>query len=60
MKFTTNVGTTDRMLRIVVGIILIALAVTGIWSPWGWIGVLPLVTGFLKVCPAYSIFGIKT
>jgi hypothetical protein len=60
MKFTTNVGTTDRMFRIVVGIILIALAVTGIWSPWGWIGVLPLVTGFLKVCPAYSIFGIKT
>lgn len=60
MKFTTNVGATDRMIRIVVGIALIGLAMSGIWSPWGWIGVVLLVTGFVKFCPAYTLFGMKT
>jgi len=55
-----NVGTIDRTLRIVVGLALIALAATGIVGVWGWIGVVPLVTGIFKFCPAYAIFGMST
>lgn len=55
-----NVGGMDRVLRIVVGVVLITLAATGVVGAWGWIGVLPLVTGLFRVCPAYSLLGIKT
>jgi len=55
-----NVGGMDRVLRIVVGVALITLAATGVVGAWGWIGVLPLVTGLFRVCPAYSLLGIKT
>jgi hypothetical protein len=58
MKF--NVGTPDRILRIVVGLILIGLAASGTIGVWGWIGVVPLVTGAIKFCPAYAIFGAST
>ena len=60
MKFTTNVGSVDRIIRIVLGLALIALAVTGVFSPWGYIGVILVVTAFLKFCPAYAIVGMKT
>ncbi len=55
-----NVGNTDRALRIIAGVILITLAATGIFAPWGWIGVIPLVTGLIKICPLYSILGMNT
>lgn len=55
-----NVGGIDRILRIVVGIVLIALALTGVVGVWGWIGVVPLATGALGWCPAYLPLGIKT
>ena len=55
-----NVGTLDRSLRIGAGLILIALAATGTVGPWGWIGIVPLGTGLLSWCPAYTLFGIKT
>ena len=55
-----NVGGLDRTLRIVSGIILITLAATGIFSPWGWIGVIPLVTGIFKFCPLYPLLGVST
>jgi len=55
-----NVGGMDRVLRIVVGVALITLAATGVVGAWGWIGVLPLATGLFRVCPAYSLLGIKT
>ena len=57
---SANVGTVDRILRIVVGIILIALVFVGPHTPWGWIGVIPLVTGIAGFCPAYSAFGLNT
>jgi len=60
MKFTTNVGSTDRIIRIIAGIVLLALTLTGTIGLWGWIGVVPLVTAFLKFCPAYSILGVRT
>ncbi len=59
----TNTGTLDRGLRIAAGIALIALialAATGTVGAWGWIGVVPLATGLLGWCPAYTLFGIKT
>lgn len=55
-----NVGTIDRILRIVIGLVLIGLAATGGIGAWGWIGLLPLLTGIVRICPAYSILGVKT
>lgn len=55
-----NVGGLDRTLRIIVGLALIVMAVTGTIGAWGWIGVLPLATGLMKTCPMYSIFGFST
>ena len=57
---TANVGNLDRTLRIVGGIALIALAATGTIGVWGYIGVVPLLTGLMRTCPAYSIFGINS
>lgn len=61
---TANEGTLDRIIRVVVGLVLIASPL-GLYGPdyaslWGWIGVVPLVTGIVGVCPAYSLIGIKT
>jgi hypothetical protein len=55
-----NEGTIDRILRVLVGIALISLVFVGPKTPWGWIGVVPLVTGLVGVCPLYSILGINT
>ncbi|CAG9182297.1 MULTISPECIES: YgaP family membrane protein [Cupriavidus] len=55
-----NVGTLDRTLRIVIGLALIVLAATGHIGAWGWIGIVPLATGILRICPAYSLLGVKT
>lgn len=55
-----NSGGADRILRVVVGLILVALAATGMVGAWGWIGLLPLVTGAFGFCPAYTLLGINT
>lgn len=55
-----NVGTIDRVLRIVAGLVLIALAATGTVGWWGWLGVVPLLTGLIGGCPAYSLLGVNT
>jgi hypothetical protein len=55
-----NVGTIDRVLRIVAGIALIALAATSTIGPWGYIGVVALLTGVFRFCPAYPLLGINT
>lgn len=56
----TNVGTIDRTLRILAGLVLIALAATGTVGWWGWLGVVPLLTGIFRTCPAYSVLGVNT
>ena len=56
----TNVGTIDRTLRILAGLVLIALAATGTVGWWGWLGVIPLMTGLFRTCPAYSMLGVNT
>lgn len=59
-----NEGMVDRGLRVIVGLVLIAAALGLLGSSyttvWGWIGVIPLVTGLIGMCPVYSILGINT
>lgn len=55
-----NVGGLDRGLRIGGGLALLALAATGTVGAWGWIGALPLATGLLRTCPAYTLLGFDT
>ena len=55
-----NVGNMDRMLRIGAGVALIALAATGVVGFWGYIGIVPLLTGVFRFCPAYRLLGMNT
>jgi hypothetical protein len=55
-----NEGTIDRALRIIAGLGILSLVFVGPQTPWGWIGLVPLVTGLVGVCPVYSILGIRT
>lgn len=56
----TNVGGIDRVLRIAVGALLIVATLLGLIGAWGWIGVVPLLTGVFRFCPAYLPFGFRT
>lgn len=56
----TNVGGVDRILRIVLGVALIALTLTGTIGIWGWIGVVPLLTAALGFCPLYTVLGFSS
>ena len=55
-----NVGNADRYIRIIAGIVLIGLTLTGAIGQWGWVGVIPLLTGIFRYCPAYSLVGCKS
>jgi len=55
-----NMGTIDRAIRMVAGLVLVALAIAGVVGAWGYIGIVPLLTGVVGGCPAYSLFGIST
>ena len=55
-----NVGGIDKIVRIIAGLVLISLVFVGPQTPWGWIGVVPLLTGLMGWCPAYLPFGIST
>ena len=55
-----NVGGIDRILRILVGAVLIGLVVTGQIGWWGWLGVIPLATGLIGWCPPYAMLGFST
>jgi hypothetical protein len=57
---TRNVGQTERLIRIVAGLGLLYLAATGQYTPWTWLGVVPLLTGLIGWCPPYALFGINT
>ncbi|WP_341684752.1 DUF2892 domain-containing protein [Limnohabitans sp.] len=56
----SNVGGMDRIVRIVVGLVMIGLTLAGQIGAWGWIGIVPLATGALGWCPPYSLLGINT
>ena len=55
-----NVGTVDRVVRILVGLGLIGAAASGAVGAWGYIGIVPLATGVFRFCPAYLPFGLST
>jgi len=59
-----NVGQADKVIRIVAGAALLVLTFVGPFTatlyPWGLLGIVPLVTGLIGWCPAYSLFGIRT
>jgi hypothetical protein len=55
-----NEGTVDRVLRVSAGVILIALAATNVVGAWGYIGVVPLLTGAIGMCPVYTLLRINT
>ena len=55
-----NVGGVDRIGRIAVGAVLLIATAMGMLPVWGWIGVIPLATGLLNWCPAYSLFGFNS
>ncbi|MBT8442485.1 MAG: DUF2892 domain-containing protein [Gammaproteobacteria bacterium] len=58
--FKKNEGTIDRILRIILGLGLLSIVFVGPQTPWGWIGLVPLVTGIAGSCPVYSIFRLNT
>jgi hypothetical protein len=55
-----NEGTLDRVLRVILGLVLISLVFVGPQTVWGWVGVVPLLTGLVGYCPLYSVLGIRT
>lgn len=56
----TNVGSIDRLARVVIGLLLITLAAMGSIGAWGWIGIVPLATAAFGFCPLYSVLGLST
>lgn len=56
----TNEGSIDRALRIIVGLGVLSLAFIGPQTPWGYIGIVPILTGLIGWCPAYTLLGINT
>ncbi|MBK0392528.1 DUF2892 domain-containing protein [Ramlibacter sp. CrO1] len=56
----TNVGIVDRTVRVVAGLLLLWLMMDGRIGPWGWLGLIPLITGVAGVCPLYGALGIST
>jgi len=55
-----NEGSIDRILRVILGLALISIVFVGPQTPWGWIGVVPLITGLVGICPLYAILGLNT
>jgi hypothetical protein len=55
-----NEGTVDRILRVLVGIVILSLAFVGPKTPWAYLGIVPLLTGAIGFCPLYAILGINT
>jgi len=55
-----NVGGIDKILRIIVGLVLLSLVFIGPQTVWGWVGIVPLFTGLFGMCPLYKILGLNT
>ncbi|MEM9426496.1 MAG: DUF2892 domain-containing protein [Pseudomonadota bacterium] len=60
MDFSRNMGSADKIARLVLGALLIVLALTGTIGVWGWLGIILVATAFLNFCPLYRIVGFKT
>lgn len=55
-----NVGSTDRAIRVIAGLLLVLLAAVGYIGSWGWLGVVLIATGIIRFCPLYPLLGIRT
>ncbi len=55
-----NVGTADKWIRIVIGLVLISLVFVGPKTAWGWIGIIPLATALINFCPIWAVLKIST
>ncbi len=55
-----NIGSIERVVRIIAGLAILSLAFIGPQSPWAYLGIIPLLTGFIGWCPPYALFGIST
>lgn len=55
-----NVGNIERIIRIIAGGIILSLAFVGPATPWGYLGIVPLLTGLIGWCPPYALLGIST
>lgn len=56
----TNEGNLDRIIRVILGIALLSMVFIGPATPWGWVGLVPLITGALGFCPLYKLIGLNT
>jgi hypothetical protein len=57
---TTNVGSIDRIARVLIGVLLLALTAMGTIGVWGWIGIVPIATAAFGFCPLYTLLGFNT
>lgn len=55
-----NVGSLERVIRIIAGIAILSLAFVGPQSPWAYLGIIPLATGLIGWCPLYALLGLST
>ena len=55
-----NVGSVDRIIRIIAGAAILSLAFVGPQTPWAYLGVVPLATGLMGWCPPYALLGFST
>jgi len=55
-----NVGSVERVIRIIAGIVILSLAFVGPKSPWAYLGIIPLATGLIGWCPPYALLGLST
>jgi DUF2892 family protein len=55
-----NMGDVERGIRIVAGAVLVSLAFAGLVTPWAYLGIVPIATGLIGWCPAYTLFGFST
>jgi len=60
IRMTINEGTVDRIVRVIAGLVILSLAFIGPKTAWGYLGLIPIATGLVGYCPAYSLFGINT
>jgi len=58
--FKNNTGKVDRIIRVIIGALLVGNVFTGLQTPIGWVGLILIVTGLFGTCPLYSILGINT
>lgn len=56
----TNEGTFDRVARVIVGLVILSLVFVGPQTLWGYLGLIPIITGLVGFCPIYKILGLST